>query len=501
MTNGIDKRALFKLTTEPYLKPISDLGIGFYNLDENTAYIDFQLKNSKGALQIHENNLTAYAYFESSNGSVSDVIEMDIKDSHKGIVSIKLDSEFLQASTDSTVVGQVYIAVNNVKGNPEYNEVAVFQEFRFEVADALINKISAKTKVENIRMFSQLKLHIQNNVKEIEKAIKSGSDYVAEMKSVLQQGVETLNAIVTEGTGDIQSFINQAKINLTKVKEDATTDITSTASNAKSSVQETASSAVNNITAKADTATKHVDSKVDEFNQAIAANEFLTPDKLKSDLEKMQWQKYKLTDDNGWYPSLSNLNLNDEATLLSLKPGNYYFYGSSGIAGGGIMHVMHNQGATVRKIIVYDFRNNDMYINSYRKFEGRFMGWQKVNNTVSDTGWLPLVLINGTQSYDSNATPKYRLIQNDSVTTLVLKGAVKNITNTPIVIATLPSNIANLITEDCPFVQNTSIKSGTASFARWTVKENGNIELFRTSEGNSSLSESDYFPVGVNIIL
>ena len=33
--NGINKKALFKMKTEPYLKPISDLGVGFYNLDEN----------------------------------------------------------------------------------------------------------------------------------------------------------------------------------------------------------------------------------------------------------------------------------------------------------------------------------------------------------------------------------------------------------------------------------------------------------------------------------
>ena len=74
MDNGIDKKALFKLKSEPYLKPISDLGVGFYNLDENTAILRFQLSNSKGPLLVHENNLTAYAYFESSNGSVSDVI-------------------------------------------------------------------------------------------------------------------------------------------------------------------------------------------------------------------------------------------------------------------------------------------------------------------------------------------------------------------------------------------------------------------------------------------
>ena len=236
MTNGIDKKALFKLKSEPYLKPISDLGVGFYNLDENTAILRFQLSNTKGPLLIHENNLTAYAYFESSNGSVSDVIELEIEDSFNGIVTITLDKEFLQASTATKVIGQVYIAVNNVDGNPEYNEVAVFREFTFEVADALINKISSFTKIEYIRMFDQLKMRIEQKVRDIEEAIANGADYVAEMKSVLQQGIETLNAIVADGKTDIQNIVTQAKTDLTKVKDNATSDINTTANNAKSSV-------------------------------------------------------------------------------------------------------------------------------------------------------------------------------------------------------------------------------------------------------------------------
>ncbi|RIL15414.1 hypothetical protein BUY99_15040, partial [Staphylococcus gallinarum] len=88
MTNGIDKKALFKLASEPYLKPISDLGFGFYNLDENTAILRFQFSNDKGPLLISKNNLTAYAYFESTNGSVSDVIELEIEDEFQGIVTI-----------------------------------------------------------------------------------------------------------------------------------------------------------------------------------------------------------------------------------------------------------------------------------------------------------------------------------------------------------------------------------------------------------------------------
>ncbi|MVK36400.1 DUF2479 domain-containing protein [Staphylococcus aureus] len=320
VNNGIDKKALFKLKSEPYLKPISDLGVGFYNLDENTAILRFQLSNSKGPLLIHENNLTAYAYFESSNGSASDVIELEIEDSFNGIVTVTLDKDFLQASTSTKVKGQVYIGVNNVDGNPEYNEVAVFREFTFEVADALINKISSFTKIEQIRMFSQLKMKIEQKVKDIEEAIANGADYVAEMKSVLQEGIETLNAIVNDGKSDIKTYITQAKTDLTKLKDNATKDITTTANNAKTSVQDTASTAVNNINSKATEATEHVDAKVTEFNQTVEDNGFLSPQILDEELGKLDWQKYKLTNDDGKSHKLVNAELDNPDFLSNLKP-------------------------------------------------------------------------------------------------------------------------------------------------------------------------------------
>lgn len=212
MNNGIDKKALFTLKTEPYLKPISDLGIGFYNLDENTAKLIFQLKNSKGPLSISKNHATAYASFESENGSAAHNIELDILDENKGIVSITVPKDFLQASTNTKVIGQVYIGVNNVPNKPEYNEVAVFGEFSFEVKDALINKISSFTKIEYIRMFDQLKEQIQKRVRDIEKAIENGEDYVAEMKSILQKGIDEINELAALKKSEILKAIEDKQI-------------------------------------------------------------------------------------------------------------------------------------------------------------------------------------------------------------------------------------------------------------------------------------------------
>ena len=445
MDNGIDKKALFKLKSEPYLKPISDLGVGFYNLDENTAILRFQLSNTKGPLLIHENNLTAYAYFESSNGSASDVIELEIEDSFNGIVTITLDKDFLQASTSTKVKGQVYIGVNNVDGNPEYNEVAVFREFTFEVADALINKISSFTKIEYIRMFDQLKMRIEQKVKDIEEAIANGADYVAEMKSVLQEGIETLNAIVGDGKSDVQQYIAQAKTDLTKVKDDATEDITTTANNAKTSVQDTASTAVNSIDSKATEATEHVDAKVTEFNQTVTDNGFLSPQMLDEELESLEWQKYHLTEDDGYIPRV------DEPDMESMeafdKTGMYYIYHPENFItdDNGYM-IIYSRSSSYSKAVFYPFNSEKIFSNT--KYNGDWKEWKELTNNQTDTGWIPYNTVNGVEKdtmfkngIDNGFDCAYRIIKQGDVTTRKLRVNARNLTN-GVVFAELPSQFA-----------------------------------------------------------
>lgn len=478
MANGIDKKALFKLKSEPYLKPISDLGVGFYNLDENTAILRFQLSNTKGPLLIHENNLTAYAYFESSNGSASDVIELEIEDSLNGIVTITLDKEFLQSSTSTKVKGQVYIGVNNVDGNPEYNEVAVFREFTFEVADALINKISSFTKIEYIRMFSQLKERIEQQVRDIEEAIANGADYVAEMKSVLQQGIETLNTIVADGKSDIQAYIAQAKTDLNKVKDDATSDITTTANNAKTSVQDTASTAVNSINTKTTEATEHVDSKVTEFNQTVADNGFLTPQILDEELEELTWQKHKLTNDNGNSNIVNDLDMENIEEKIT-KSGSYWL---SGVTNGpvninGILLAIHGASDSYKKFIYTPHNSSRIFLKS--KNGSVWTDWQEVSNNQTDTGWVPFNLINGAKtnsSYDYGGSRNgfgcaYRTIKRGDVTERHLRINGSNVTH--------GQTIAQLPPDFCKNVQVGFIRAPLTHNGTSIIVENtGEVKVY-----------------------
>ena len=492
MANGIDKKALFNLKSEPYLKPISDLGVGFYNLDENTAILRFQLSNTEGPLLIRESNLIAYAYFESSNGSVSDVIELEIEDSFNGIVTITLDKEFLQASTSTKVKGQVYIGVNNVDGNPEYNEVAVFREFNFEVADALINKISAFTKIEYIRMFDQLKMRIEQKVRDIEEAIANGADYVAEMKSVLQKGIETLNAIVTDGKTDIQSFITQAKSDLDSTKESAMSDITTTSNNAKTSVNETADGVIKNINNVSDDVTKHVDDKLIEFNGLLETGGFLTPEELGNQLDGLEWQKYKLTNDDGG-TSFTNLDKNLEELNKFTKTGFYYIANVPGLPSGvntaGILNVYARSDGKVVKQVFHPYIQNKIVT---RHFYNDWSEWKEITPSQSDTGWVPFTLINGAlsntsykQEGENGFDCAYRTIKNGTVTKRIVRLNGKGVTHGQ-VIAQLPSTFCK---NDQTFPIRVPVKYSGAFV---TIRNNGEINLYIQGD-RSDWNENDLF--------
>ena len=494
MANGIDKKALFNLKSEPYLKPISDLGVGFYNLDENTAILRFQLSNTEGPLLIHENNLTAYAYFESSNGSVSDVIELEIEEPLNGIVTITLDKEFLQASTSTKVKGQVYIGVNNIDGKPEYNEVAVFREFTFEVADALINKISSFTKIEYIRMFDQLKTRIEQQVKDIEEAIANGADYVAEMQSVLQRGVETLNAIVSNGKTDIQAYVTQAKTDLTKVKDDATEEITTIANNAKTSLEDTADASINSVTAKTTEATEHVDAKVTEFNQTVEDNGFLSPQILDEELGKLEWQKYKLTNDDGYtlYDSSFKLDFNNVEQLTNLGVGTRYVAAPINTPIGASSNngwLTKFDRGPIKYLEFRPYNSSQIYI---KHFYNTWSEWKEVSNNQSDTGWIPFNLINGAKTNTSYKNPgengfdcAYRTIKNDTVTKRIVRLNGKGVTHGQ-VIAQLPSIFCK---NDQTFTIRVPVKYSGAFV---TIRNNGEINLYIQGD-RSDWNENDLF--------
>lgn len=477
MVNGIDKKALFRLKAEPYLKPISDLGVGFYNLDENTAKIEFQLYNAKGPLLISENNIDAYAYFESANGSVSDVIDLEVLDGLNGIVGITLDKEFLQASTDTKVKGQVYVGVSNVDNNPKNNEVAVFREFTFEVADALINKISSFTKIEYIRMFDQLKARILQRVEDIEQAIANGADYVAEMKTVKEQGIAQINQSVTEGKDYINNIVMQYNQDVYTIKSAAINEMNTSKNDAISTMNNKVEESVSNVENVSNDAVLHVDEKLNEFNQAITDNEFVKPEGLNDKLSSLTWQKYRLTQDDGkptFYTSVDPVTLPPGQYQISYMKNNPFNNSGSAMYNVEILQGIDN----TKQILAVVSYSGQVFMKNIHK--GSDLGWKELSKNQTDTGWIPFNLINGGNTnvqfkneIDNGFDCAYRITTNGSVTrkTIRLNGA--NLVNNQL-IAQLPQNLFKNLHS---FPIRTPIKANYAG-AYITAKPSGEVYFF-----------------------
>lgn len=444
MANEIKKEAILKLQDEPYLKPISDTGVGFYNLDINTAVLTFQISKSGSPLLISEENAHSYAYFKSDNGSVSGVLDLEYKDQLNGIVTITLPTDFLQASSGSKVTGQMYITVNKWTDTPnDKSDTAVLSEFTFTVKDALINSISGETKIEYIRMFDVLKQQIQQRVNDIEEAIANGEDYVTEMKTTLESGKKELNDTVDRSKTSVQTTAEQAINDVNTTRDNAVSKITELSEETSSYVKNTTDTAIQNVTGFSNEAISHVDTKIEEFDQTIADNGFLSPQILDEEIGKLDWQKSKLTKDDGRLEQISRIDLDNIDATLGDKTQFIYAAGATNYPPGS------NSNGTIMYFVIttaykrLEYRPNGSNKIFYRRKEADvWLDWTEVTKNQTDTGWLPIIIKNGYEkSSIPDFEPSYRVIGYSTHKKVYVRLGVTNLTSGKNTVATIPPEL------------------------------------------------------------
>ena len=233
----LQKIGKIEVKNEPYLKPISDEGIGFYNLDDKTAVLRFYVTKNNEPLLISEENTETYIYLESSNGSNQVVENVRFIDPLNGVIEVTIPIEFLQASTNTTVIGQIYISINHQNQvDSDKSSTAVLTEFEFEVGDAIINKINGATKIKYIRMFDELKRQINARATEIQEQLDNLEDYVVKVKDASDEGIikiqietkkglDKLNQQHSKSVKDVEEFLNAAKNTIQNLYEEYDNEI------------------------------------------------------------------------------------------------------------------------------------------------------------------------------------------------------------------------------------------------------------------------------------
>lgn len=204
--DGIYKNAQLVATDEPYLKPLSDEQLVFYNLDVNTAVLTFQVKRNIYPLQISKQNSDIDVYLESSNGSHTSLVEPQFIDSLNGIVRFIVDSAFLSAVTDTWVKGQARLRAVGRK------DTVILNEFKFYVKDALINKIGADIKVRYIRQIDQLVEETQKRVNEAILGISNVESAKVSFDSFISKQKTDLANIITDTESKMKKLADSTQI-------------------------------------------------------------------------------------------------------------------------------------------------------------------------------------------------------------------------------------------------------------------------------------------------
>lgn len=203
--DGIYKNAKLIASDTPYLKPLSDEQIVFYNLDVNTAMLTFQLKKDEHPLQISSLNSDIDLYVESENGSRITLGVTEYVDSTNGIIRFVIDRDFLKAATNTWVKGQVRV---KAVGRPD---TVILNEFTFYVKDALINKIGADIKLRYIRQIDDLIEDTKKRLIAASAGIDNVEDIQLSFKSFISEQKQDLEKIVTDTERRTNNLVDSAQ--------------------------------------------------------------------------------------------------------------------------------------------------------------------------------------------------------------------------------------------------------------------------------------------------
>ena len=127
----------------------------------------------------------------------------------KGIIRLTLDSNFLKASTDTHVTGQIYIKAVGRK------DTVVLNEFRFYVKDALINQIDADIKIRYIREIDDLVDLVKDRIETVSKELENVQEAENEFLNFVNTQKSEFVKQVTDLRNQMESFSKQTEVELT----------------------------------------------------------------------------------------------------------------------------------------------------------------------------------------------------------------------------------------------------------------------------------------------
>lgn len=455
----LEKIGKIDLSEEAYLKPVSNKGIGFYNLDKNTAKFQFRVSKDDKPLLISDKNVKGYAFFKAQNGtdkqrpSTSGVLDVEFIDPMRGLIGITVPQWFLKNVANTTVLGEVYLSLNDFNTTGK-DDTVVLGTFSFSVKDSLVNQIESDIKVSYIRMFDDLRTELELKVQQLKQDIGDTQSLIESIKQIANDSLAKINKAQADAISAITDALLSSTNSIDLERDEALRQIDAKREAVKTdydlsndTFKQLVSNSTQTFNDNATNANKTIDDKVNAFNQTLGEGGFTTQSDVDNKLDTLTWQKFKLTNDDG---SRIRLNGNGE-DVATLDVGFYQIYNYIGMpTGEGDANSYWNVDITtgsdnVKQILATLSYKNKRFIKTIHK--GQDLGWRALTNEVIDTGWIDLQLINGASPNNSlissgGFTSAYRSITSNGITRKMIRLNATTLTHGQ-TLALLPKGFVN----------------------------------------------------------
>lgn len=395
-----NKTANIKLDTNAHFESRSDLNVAFSTADQNTAILKFNVTQNLQPLYLGESNIESNIYLKHSNGShISE--KLTITDGFIGELSFQIPNNFVKIP--GKVTAQVYVAR---KG--EMQAIVAERIFSFTIQKSLAWEFDAETKLAYIIEFNELREYILNRQKEIEDAMANAEDYVTQLEQARAKGLSDIEIAKTSSLEELNNLAD------TRIRE----------------IETKGTEYINNLTTVHD----GIDGKINQFNTDVQAEGYIKV------TETSNWQKSKLTDDNGLIKSLDAIDFNkiDE----KIKTSGFYYAKTVTNGPNGDYQTEGNITAYIfsngKDRITYQPRGNHKIFTKYKTGElNVWSDWYDltydmetsegsqikatqaltdaktyIDNLVYDTGWQPLTVMSNVSTDEDAGASMYRIINN-----------------------------------------------------------------------------------------
>lgn len=276
---SMNKIANINLETTADYQSLSGLNVQFWNQDKGAAVLQFNITRNNYPLGLSTENVKVFIALESGDSFLVDD-NLDYLDELNGVVAYTIPNEFMRVAT--SVKGQVYVTTLDEE------EVVVQRQFTFTVANDLIADLPAEDKIREIKYFSDMRAEVAQMMEKLNNDFANMNDYVTQVEQTTQDGITALT-------------------NLINTKQDAYN------ANHTAKLKELNDTGAEYST-KFDSDKTYIDEKTQAFKDAVNGSGVVTT------AQSANWQKYKLTNDDG---TRKYLNKGSFADVAQLAPGFY----------------------------------------------------------------------------------------------------------------------------------------------------------------------------------